>query len=104
MTQESPSNRGVRWHFRGHVEKVGFYVARLRMRDVTQPENPDEEWVVDLAKLPKHPRVGERLTFTIEHERGIFKFDMLRKWTAEEIGEIKQRARQLSERLGIDYP
>lgn len=87
--------------FAGYVSDVESDTCRMVMRDVTNPTNPDEEWTVSLKRLPDHPVEGQRLTFEIFADGGVFTLDD-RRWTAEDLRRIDEKAKELASLFGLE--
>ena len=88
--------------FNGYVREIDGDDCWLIMDDLMDPTAPKEEWQVAIATLPSVPVVGQGITFTVYGENdGRWHLQPLRRWTQEEIDEIKVRAREMAKVLGI---
>ncbi|MBI6882682.1 hypothetical protein [Pseudomonas putida] len=101
-----------------HVEQIfeGFIefidpetgLATVRLQDVTEPSNPDEQAEIDFSKVSKNidtVKEGYMFTWRMGHMlneagepgeiRNEFEF-VTKTWTAEELAEVRQEASRIA--------
>lgn len=94
-----------------HIDKFADEFGAT-LRDITDPNNPDEYSTFKISDLPE--RVQDKLelglyfnwTITV-NDQGIGKSSIQfseEKWTADEIAKIHEEARRRAEALDIPYP
>jgi hypothetical protein len=90
----------MKYVFRGHIDRIEGALCWIEMRDLTQPDNPNEEWCVPIARLPRPPQIGERLTLTITARSGKFVFDRPRRYTQADLDRAHQQAEKWMKLFG----
>lgn len=99
---KAKARRATVQRFEGWVDDMEGRRCWLRMRDRTEPSNPDEVWEVRREQLPFRVERGRHVRFIVTRNgHGAFEASQERRWTIAELEYLQRHAGRLAARLGI---